>query len=116
MDQRVLLVAFNGEPMCFAHVLLNALDMQARGFDVKVVIEGTATKMVSELNDPEKPFGPLYLKLKEKSLIDCVCQACAATMGALDAAKEQNLPICGEMNGHPSLARYIEQGYRIITF
>jgi len=116
MDQRVVLVAFNGEPMCFAHVLLNALDMDERRFDVKVVIEGTATKMVAELNDPAKPFAPLYSKLKEKNLIDCICQACAAKTGALDAAKEQGLPLCAEMNGHPSLARYIEQGYRVITF
>lgn len=116
MDQRVVLVAFQGEAMCFAHVLLNALDMEERGFEVKVVIEGTATRLIAELADPAKPFAGLYAKLKDRGLVDCVCQACAAKMGALDAAKEQGLPICGEMNGHPSLARYIEDGYRVITF
>ena len=116
MREKVVLVAFNGEPMCFAHVLLNAVDMEERGFDVKVVIEGTATKMVSVLNDPDKPFAGLYEKVKEKNLIDCVCQACAAKMDALVAAKAQELPVCGEMNGHPSLARYLEDGYRVMTF
>ena len=42
MAEKVVLVAFQGEPMCFVHVLLNALDMHERGFDVKVVIEGAA--------------------------------------------------------------------------
>jgi len=116
MKEKVVLVAFNGEPMCFAHVLLNAVDMQERGFDVKVVIEGTATRMVSVLSDPGKPFAALYEKVKENRLIDCVCQACAAKMDALVAAKAQGLPVCGEMNGHPSLARYIDDGYRVITF
>jgi hypothetical protein len=37
-------------------------------------------------------------------------------MGSLDAAMEQNLPICGELKGHPSMSRYIENGYEIITF
>ena len=116
MDERIVLVAFQGEAMCFAHVLLNALDMKERGFDVKVVIEGAATKLIAGLADPAQPFAGLYAKLNDQGLIDCVCQACAAKMGTLDAAKVQGLRICGEMNGHPSLARYIEEGYRVITF
>ena len=39
MPKRVVLAAFNGESMCFVHVLLNALDMKERGYEVKVVIE-----------------------------------------------------------------------------
>ena len=116
MDKRVVLVAFNGDPMCFVHVLLNAVDMKKRGYDVKVVIEGSATKLVNELNDAGKPFGKLYLEVRESALIDCVCEACAAKMGALDGAKAQGLALGNDMNGHPSLARYMDQGYKIITF
>ena len=115
MAEKVVLVAFNGEPMCFAHVLLNALDMKERGLDVKVVVEGTATKMIASLSDPNQPFAELYERVKAAKLIDCVCKACAAKMGALAAAEAQGLPICCEMSGHPSLARYIQEGYRIIT-
>ena len=116
MEKRVVLVAFNGEPMCFVHVLLNALDMDQKGFTVAVVIEGSATRMVNELNDVEKPFGKLYLAVKEKGLIDCVCQACAAKMGALDGVKAQGLPLGNDMIGHPPLAKYVEQGFQVITF
>jgi len=80
------------------------------------IIEGSATKLVKELADETKPFANLYKKVKETGLIDCVCKACAAKMGALDAAVEQNLTRCDELNGHPSLAKYLEQGYQIITF
>jgi hypothetical protein len=57
MAKQVLLVAFRGEPMCFVHVLLNALDMKERGYDVKVVIEGTATQAAA-WNQPWRLFGP----------------------------------------------------------
>jgi hypothetical protein len=116
MDRKVVLVAFNGEPMCFVHVLLNALDMEKKGYDVKVVIEGSATNLVNELNDENRPFGKLYLSVREKGMIDCVCKACAAKMEALEGAREQELPLCGEMMGHPSLAKYIDEGYKVITF
>jgi hypothetical protein len=116
MTKKIALVAFNGDPMCFVHVLLNALDMKARGYDVKVIIEGSATKTANALNDPSAQFAKLYQQVKDQELIDCVCKACAAKMGALPGIEDQGLPLCGEMSGHPSLARYIDLGYQIITF
>ena len=116
MRERVVLVAFNGDPMCFVHVLLNAADMKKRGYDVKVVIEGSATKLVNDLNDEGEPFGKLYVAVRDQGLIDCVCEVCAAKMGALDGVKAQGLPLGNDMNGHPSLAQYLDQGYQVITF
>jgi hypothetical protein len=114
--KKVALFAFNGEAMCFVHVLLNALDFHAHGTEVKVIIEGSATRLVEVLGDPAQPFANLYQQVKEKGLIDCVCQACAHKMGALEAAVIQKLPVCDELKGHPSMRRYIDQGYEIITF
>ena len=116
MEKKVALFAFNGEAMCFTHVMLNALDMKGKGYDIKLIIEGSATKYVKELADPSKPLAKIYGKVKEAGLIDCVCQACANQTGSLDSAKEQNLPICNEMSGHPSMARYAEEGYEVIVF
>ena len=116
MGKKIALVAFNGEAMCFVHVLLNALDMHARGYEVKVIIEGSATQLIPELGVDGAPFSDLYTKVREKGLIDCVCKACATKMEGLEAAEAQGLPLCGEMKGHPSLARYIEDGYEVLPF
>jgi len=116
MNKKIALVAFNGEPMCFVHVLLNALDMKDKGYDVKLIIEGSACKLVSIMTDEKQPFSQLYIKVRNKGLITCVCQACAAKMGSLESAKEQGLTISSDMMGHPSLAQYIDDGYQIITF
>jgi hypothetical protein len=114
--RKVVLFAFNGELMCFAHVLLNALDMKDKGWDVKVVIEGSATGLIGKMADPETPFSNMYAKVKEEGLIDCACKACTAKMGTLKEASEQNIPLKGEMSGHPSVSRYIEDGYTVLIF
>ncbi len=57
----------------FCAWLLNALDMQARGYDVKLVIEGSATKLIKTLMEPGATFGELYQKVKQAGLIDAVC-------------------------------------------
>ena len=40
--KKVALFVFNGDPMCFIHVLLNALDLFEKGNEVKTVIEGSS--------------------------------------------------------------------------
>lgn len=113
---KVALLAFEGEAMCFVHVLLNALDLNDKGHEVAVIIEGAATKLIGELADPAKPFANLYADVKKRDLVKAVCKACAAKMGALEAAEQQGLPIVGDMKGHPSLEPYLTDGYQILTF
>jgi len=114
--KKIALFAFNGEAMCFVHVLLNALDINEKGYEVKVIIEGSATKLVEELADETKPFANLYKKVKDLGLIDCVCKACASKMNSLSSAIDQKLPLCDELSGHPNMAKYMEQGFEIVTF
>lgn len=116
MSKKVVLFAFNGETMCFVHVLLHALDMHQKGYDVKLVIEGSAVKQVKELAPKDKPFANLYHQVIEKGLLDCVCRACSAKLGTLKDAQAQNLPLGEDMKGHPSITQYLEQGYEVLTF
>lgn len=114
--KKIALVTYDPEIMCFGHVLLYALDFEEKGYEVKIVMEGGAVKLVSAFKDPEAPFAPLFAKVKEKGLIDCVCKACSAKLGSLEDAKAEGLPLAGNLMGHPSLEEYLEQGYQIITF
>ncbi len=113
---KVLLVAFNGELVCFAHVLLNALDMHSKGFAVKIVIEGTAVKLAPELEKEENPFRSLYKQARELNLLEGVCKACSAQMKVLDQVEKAGLTLLGDMKGHPSIGRYMTEGYTVITF
>ena len=115
MTRRIAVFAFNGEPMCFVHSLLNALNMRQSGMDVALIVEGNATKTFCDLARPESESHKLYLEVTEQGLVDCVCQACANKMGVLDEVKRLGLPLCSEMQGHPAMSRYIAEGYRIVT-
>lgn len=115
--KKAVLFAFNGDPMCFVHVLLNAFDLNDRGYEVRIVIEGSATRLVRDFHeDPAMPFAPMYQKAKEGGLIGCVCKACATKTGSIEAALEQYLPLCDEMSGHPSIGRFVDDGYQVFTF
>ena len=113
---KVALVAFQGEPMCFVHVLLNALDLQQRGVEATIIVEGQATALVATLAEPGHPFQALYEKTKKAGLIGGVCRACSHKMGSLEAAQLQGLKLLDEMQGHPALGRYLQEGYTVWTF
>lgn len=114
--KKVVLFAFNGDMMCFIHVLLNALDTADRGYEVKIVIEGAATKLVPELSKADNPMFKLFKKTRDLGLVEGVCKACSNKMGVLDAVKAEGLTLLGDMSGHPSMGKYIDEGYEVITF
>jgi len=115
MMKKIALFAFAGDPSCFAHVMLNAMDMKDKGCDVKVVIEGEATKLLSVLRNETKQYADVYRRFRAANLIDCVCKACATRNGVMPAVIEQGLKVEGEMSGHPSMAKYLGAGYEVIT-
>jgi hypothetical protein len=114
--KKYAMFVFNGDPMCFIHVLLNALDMNARQETVRVVIEGSATQLVPDLDKEDHPLHGLWEKVKAAGLVAGVCKACAGKTDSLDAAKAQGLAPLSEMSGHPSMARFRNEGYELITF
>lgn len=112
---KVALFAFQGDPMCFIHVLLNAHDLHERGNEAAIVFEGAACKLVPELAKPG-PLHKLYAEAKEKGLIAGACKACSAKLGVLEAVEAEGLALLSDMSGHPSMAAFQDQGYRVITF
>ena len=114
--KKFALFVFNGDPMCFIHVLLNALDMKTKGDEAKIIIEGASVKLIPELVKPDHPLNGLWKKNLEAGLVEGVCKACSSKLGTLEAAKEQGLPLLDDMSGHPGMSTYRDKGYEIITF
>lgn len=114
--KKIALFVFNGDPMCFIHVLLNALDMKEKGYEGKIIIEGAATKLIPDLAKEDNPLHGLWNKVNAAGLVDGACKACSYKMRTLDAAKGLGLKLLDEMTGHPSMARYRDDGFEIVSF
>ena len=110
------LFVFNGDPMCFIHVLLNALDMKEKGNEPKIIVEGSATKLIPELAKADHTLHQLWQKVNDARLVAGVCRACSNKMGTLKDAEAQGLNLLDDMAGHPGMAAYRSAGYEIISF
>lgn len=112
MERKYLFYAMKGEEMCFMHVLLNALDLEGEGYEVKIVFEAESVKLPGKLSKAENP---LYKKALEKGLIAGVCKACAQGMGVLSEVEELELPILDDMMDHAGMKPFIKEGYEVIS-
>ena len=115
-ENKTILFAFRGDPLCFIHVLLNAVDLQERGRDGLIILEGEAVTLVAEMSQPSHFLNTLYTKAKGLGLIHGACRACATKLNALTAIEKEEIDLIGDMSGHPSMGKFIEQGYSVVTF
>lgn len=110
--KKVVLFAFQGEKMCFNHLLFNLIDMHKKGIEARLVIEGQATKLVKVLIEENNP---LFKEVLELDLIDSVCEACSKQTGVYEFIKnETDLVLNGELIGHPPMEPYVKDGYELV--
>jgi hypothetical protein len=57
----------------------------------------------------------LYIKAKEKGLLDCICKACSAKMGVLEYNQSLKIPMGDDLKGHPSMEQYMKKGYDVLA-
>lgn len=113
---KTALFVFNGDPMCFIHVLLNALDMRARGHEATIVMEGASVALPPALVKPDHPLCRLFAQVREQGLLAGACKACSVKLGVAAEVEAEGVPLIGDMSGHPSMASYQEAGWQVVTF
>lgn len=114
--QDTVLFAFRDDPLCFIHVLLNALDLDGKGARTGIVLEGGATTLVGLMAEAGHFLNPLYRKARDKGLMLGACRACSTKLGALAAVEAEGLPLLDDMSGHPSVAGFQALGYAVLIF
>lgn len=115
-QEKTVLFAFRGDPLCFVHVLLNGIDLHERGRQGLIVIEGEAVTLVEKMSQPGHFLFTLYQKAKDLGLFTGACKACATKLKTIDAIEKEGIPLIGEMSGHPAMGEFMEKGYEVITF
>lgn len=98
------------------HALLYAKELKEHGHDVLLVFDGGATKWIEEFKKPDNKLAPLYNEIISGDVVLGVCDYCIGAFGGdKEQVKKEGIPFLNDYNGHPSLAKLIEQGFQIIT-
>ncbi len=98
------------------HALLYTKELKESGNDVILIFDGGATKWITEFKKPDHKLASLYDEVIDSDVILGVCDYCIGAFGGdQEEVKKDGIPVIGEYNGHPSIAKLIDEGFQIIT-
>lgn len=99
--------------------LFLTLELKDKGQDVALIFQGAGSRWPTEITKPAHPAHGLFHAVADK--VAGVCGGCADVFGATEGAKATGLKLIREkdipgVGGILDLSRYLDQGYRLVTF
>jgi hypothetical protein len=98
------------------HAFLYAKELKEHGHEVVLIFDGAGTEWAEELSNPESPskLKPMYEQLKQAGITEIICDFCAGAFAVKDRLSQRQLPLVAEYEGHPSIAKWVDDGYEIL--
>ncbi len=96
------------------NALVTAKEFQEAGDEALVVFDGAGTRAVAALSDPGHDYHGLLEETQE--LVAGACAYCSKAFGVREQVEQSPISLIDEYEGHPSVHRYVAEGYEVVTF
>ena len=113
----IVILAENGSHEAMgrvANALEFAKELKEENDDVRIIFDGAGVTFVPELADENHDAHPLFKAVEDK--IDGACKFCSKAFGVINEVRKTDIPLVAEYDDHPSLRKYIKDGYQVVTF
>lgn len=95
------------------------LELKEKGQTVELLFQGAGTRWPTEIVKPAHPAHALFQAIADK--VAGICGGCADVFGATEAASATGIAMIREKaipgtSGIADLSRYLDEGYRLVTF
>lgn len=99
------------------HAFLYAKELKEHGHEVVLIFDGAGTEWAEELTNPESQskLKPMYEQLKQAGVVEIICDFCAGAFQVKEKLAGRQLPLLAEYEGHPSIAKWADQGYALVV-
>ena len=99
------------------HALLYSKELKEHGHDVLLVFDGAGTEWVEEWTNSksESKLKPMYEELRKAGITQVICDFCANAFQVKENLKTQGQTLTSEYQGHPSIAKWVDQGYQLVV-
>ncbi|MBT2525623.1 DsrE family protein [Streptomyces sp. ISL-99] len=96
------------------NALVTAKECMEAGDDVRLIFDGAGTKWPGVFADPKHDAHQAYQAVT--AVVAGTCKFCAQQFEAEKSARQAEVPMLDEYEGHPSLRSLISKGYQVLTF
>ncbi|HEX8554132.1 MAG TPA: DsrE family protein [Sphingomonas sp.] len=101
------------------NALFLTLELKEKGQHVELLFQGAGTRWPAELFKPAHPAHALFQAVADK--VGGICGGCADVFGATQGAATTGIAMIREKaipgtSGIADLSRYLDEGFRLVTF
>ena len=96
------------------NALTTAREFSDSGDDVAIIFDGAGTKWIPTLADEEHKYHELFESVRDR--IAGACDYCADVFGVRAAVEAAGVTLLDEYAQHPSMRRFVVDGYVVLTF
>lgn len=98
------------------HALLYAKELKEGGAEVVLIFDGAGTGWAKMFRNPQHKLHLKYKELEKMGVTEEICDFCSGAFRVKeDLKKVPGTPLTGEFEGHPSLKKWLDLGYRVIV-
>ncbi|HTP29011.1 MAG TPA: hypothetical protein VMK12_25540 [Anaeromyxobacteraceae bacterium] len=120
--RKLLFVLFSGDTCRQNHALMYALDLHGKGYAVKLILEGEATRSVREIGIAGSRTGTLLREACDAGIVAGTCErassGCASddpSRKVAEVAREQGIGLLSGLAGHASIEPFLRDGYELVV-
>ena len=96
------------------NALTTTKEFAEAGDEVVIVFDGPGTKWIPALEAPDHKYHGLYASVRDR--IACACDYCSRAYGVNAEVEAAGVTLLDEYAQHPSIRRFVVDGYAVITF
>ena len=96
------------------NALTTAKEFKQAGDEAVVVFDGAGTKWIDELTRSDHNYHGLFEDVRGE--VAGACAYCAKAFGVKDRVEEEGVPLIDDYDGHPSVRKFVHDGYEVLTF
>ena len=98
------------------HALLYSKEMKESGYEVVLLFDGAGTEWVEKWSqtDTEDKLAVMYRELRAAGVTQVVCDFCAGAFHVKESLQEKEVPLTAEYQGHPSIVKWLDRGYKLL--
>lgn len=97
------------------HAMLYSKELKEKGYDVVLIFDGAGTEWAEALMDEKNKLSPVFQQVQSLGIVQVVCDYCSTAFKVKAPLQKKGAHFEGDYGGHPSIAKWVDQGYQLVV-
>ena len=120
-SRKILFVLFAEDVCRQLHTFLYAVDLHRKGYSTRIIVEGMATRLLSDLEQAPPRLQKAVSDASAAGIIAGACLQASSGCGSVedrdivDAIKSRGVAFLSDLDNHAGIEPFIRDGYEVIA-